>query len=91
MQNDVLNVFLFKEKHLCWNLFCNKVEGPHPCNFIKKETPILQKNFKIPILKNMCERLLLNLVYLLQFQMNQSYVLLKTKQMLSRGSKHELS
>ena len=39
MQNDVLNVFLFKEKHLCWNLFCNKVEGPHPCNFIKKETP----------------------------------------------------
>ena len=47
---------VFTGKHLCWNLFFNKnasLQGP---NFIKKG---LEKFLRTPILKNICERLLL--------------------------------
>ena len=50
------NFAVFTGKHLCWDLFFNKnasLQGP---SFIKKR---LQKFLRTPILKNICERLLL--------------------------------
>ena len=59
------NIANFTGKHLCWSFFLSNVEGLQACNFIKK---ILQhwcfpmkfaKFLRTPILKNICERLLL--------------------------------
>ena len=50
------NFAIFTGKHVCWNLFFNKnasLQGP---SFIKKR---LEKFLRTPILKNICERLLL--------------------------------
>ena len=57
------NVAIFTGKYLCWSLFA----GLQVCNFIKKRLqrwcfPVNTANFlRTPILKNICERLLLTL------------------------------
>ena len=53
----------FTGKHQCWSPFFNKVAGDY--DFIKKETPTLVFSceiceIKTPILKNICERLILS-------------------------------
>ena len=50
------NFAIFTGKHLCWNLFFNKnasLQGP---SFIKKR---LENFLRTPVLKSICERLLL--------------------------------
>ena len=53
----------FTGKHLCWSLF-TKVAGLQTCNFIKKRPQNrcfpekFVKYLQIPILNNICERLL---------------------------------
>ena len=57
------NFAIFTGKHMCWSLFFNKVAGV-ACNFIKNEIPThvfpvnITKFLRIPILKNIYERLL---------------------------------
>ena len=59
------NFAIFTRKHLCWNLFFNKVAGLQACNFIKKRlqrrrlTVNIPKYLRTPLLKNICERLFL--------------------------------
>ena len=59
------NLTIFKGKYLCWSLLFNKVAGHQTCNFIKKKLqqrcfPVnITKFLRGPILKNICERLLL--------------------------------
>ena len=54
------NFAKFTGKHLCWSIFFNKNAGLQACNFIQKR--LKQGCFpdNIPILKNVCERLLLS-------------------------------
>ena len=55
------NVLIFTGKHLCWSLYLQV------CNFIKKRlqhrcfTVNMPKFLKTPILKNICERVLLRI------------------------------
>ena len=59
------NFVIFTWKHLCWSLFFNEAAGLYFCNFIRKRlqhrcsTVIIAKVLRIPILKNICKRLLL--------------------------------
>ena len=62
------NLAVFPGKHLCWSLFLIKdYKGPQACNFIKKRLqhrcfPVnIAKFLRGPILKNICERLLLRI------------------------------
>ena len=48
------NFAILTGKHLSWSLFFDKVAGLQACNFIKK------KFLRTPILKNICEQLLLD-------------------------------
>ena len=58
----------FTGKHMCWSLFCNKVAVLRSFNFIKKKfrpswfQVKFAKLLRTPILKNICERLLLYLL-----------------------------
>ena len=59
------NFAIFTGKHPCWNLFFNKNAGFLACSFIKKRLEHrwffsnTEKFLKTPILKNICEQLLL--------------------------------
>ena len=59
------NFATFTTKHLCCNLFLNKVAGLQACNFIRKRlqhsrlTVNIPKYLRTPLLKNICERLFL--------------------------------
>ena len=59
------NFAIFTGKHLCWSLCFNKVVYLQTCNFIKKRLqhrcfPVnIAKFLRNPILKNICEQLLL--------------------------------
>ena len=59
------NFAIFTGKHLCWNLFFNKNAGLQGPSFIKKRLEHrcffanIEKFLRTPILKNICERLLL--------------------------------
>ena len=85
-----------QEKNCAGVSFLIKLQALSPVTLLKRLQhrcfPVnIVKFLRTPILKNICERLLLNSVWPLQFQMNQGYVFPKTKQILSHGSKHELS
>ena len=57
---------IFTGKHLCWSLF-KKVPDHQACNFLKKRLQHrcflvhIAKFLRTPLLKNICERLLLHL------------------------------
>ena len=59
------NFAIFTGRHLCWNLFFNKNTGLQGPSFIKKRHEPrcffanIEKFLRTPILKNICERLLL--------------------------------
>ena len=59
------NFLIFKGRHQCWNLFFDKNAGLLACNFIKKRLQHrcflanIHKFLRTPVLKNICERLLL--------------------------------
>ena len=59
------NFAIFTGRHLCWNLFFNKNAGLQGPSFIKKRLEHrcffanIEKFLRTPILKNICERLLL--------------------------------
>ena len=72
VKNIVLNSFaIFTGKYLCWCLFLNKNAGLQACNFIKKRVQHrcflgnVAKFLRAPILKNICERLLLSFPFML--------------------------
>ena len=84
-----------QEKNCAGVSFLIKLQALSPVTLLKRLQhrcfPMnIVKFLRTPILKNICEPLLLNSVWPLQFQMNQGYVFPKTKQILSHGSKHEL-
>ena len=60
---NLKNFAILTEKHLCWSLFLIKLQAV--CNFIKKRLQHkwlfvnIAKFVRSPILKNICERLLL--------------------------------
>ena len=62
---------VFTRKHLCWSLFLIKTRA-HACNFIKNRLqhrlfPVNKATFlRTPILKNICERLLLRSAFILK-------------------------
>ena len=62
------NFTLFTGKHLCWSLSLIKLQGLQPSNFIKKRLqhrsfPVNNVKFlRTPILKSICEQLLLLIV-----------------------------
>ena len=65
-KTTVLNNFeIFTEKYLCWCLFFNKNAGLQACNFIENRLQHrcflvnIAKLLSTPILKNICERLIL--------------------------------
>ena len=73
-KKTVLNNFaIFTEKYLCWCLFFNKNAGLHACNSIKKRLKHryflvnIAKFLRTPILKNICEQLVLRVFPLWQF------------------------
>ena len=59
------NFAIFTGRHLCWNLLLNKNAGLQGPSFIKKRLEHrcffanIEKFLRTPILKNICERLLL--------------------------------
>ena len=59
------NFAIFTGKYLYWSLFFNKVAGFHVCSFFKRRLKHklfpanIAKFLRAPILKNICERLLL--------------------------------
>ena len=63
------NFVIFTRKHLCWNLFFNKNAGLQVPSFIKKRLEHsclfanIEKLLRKPILKSICERLLLRVSY----------------------------
>ena len=60
------NFTIFTGTRLCWGLFFNQVIGLQFCNFFKKRVQhrcflwIFGKYFRLAILKNICERQLLD-------------------------------
>ena len=66
------NFTLFTGKHLCWSLSLIKLQGLQPSNFIKKRLqhrsfPVNNVKFlRTPILKSICEQLLLLIVIFAQ-------------------------
>ena len=69
MRKGVLkNSANFTGKHLCWSLFSIKLQAWIPATLLKKRLqhrcfPVkVAKFLRIPILKNICERLLVNIV-----------------------------
>ena len=67
------NFAILTEKCLCWCLFLNKNAGLQACNFIKKRLQHrcflvnIAKFLRTPILKNICEQLVLRVFPLWQF------------------------
>ena len=63
------NFAIFTGKHLCWSFFWIELQTWRSLNFINKRLyhkcfPVnIAKILRTPILKNICERLLLNVFY----------------------------
>ena len=80
------NFAIFKEKHPCWSLFLIELQPwrPEACSFIKKETlaqyfPVnFMKCLGTPILKNICERLLLVVGWRITYKLSRRNLLLLT-------------
>ena len=78
-QKQPHNFAVFSLKHLCWSLFWIKLYAFNTCNFTKRRLqhrcfPVnIAKCSRAPILKNICERLLLiwvKLIKVLRYIMN---------------------
>ena len=103
-KKSVLKNFpVFTAKHLCWNLLFNKNASLQVCSFIKKRLQYrsffhtnIEKFLRAPILKNICERLLLR-VFLEHFPTwtnnigSQEDVFSKTKQNKTKSTVLKLS
>ena len=62
------NFALFTRKHLCWNHFLIRLSAFRPATLWKRDSNLNITNvLRTPILKNICERLLLNVMLIVQY------------------------